>query len=173
MHSAVSSSQEILLAGALICFHCYSSTSASAVKFSMVVFLLFSVGVNVFNIGNFTNLATSGTAIGFLFILLAMCGFVVLFANQMWLLYTSYDSSRFFSGPDASVYTAALGMNWGIRIIIYLVADGRSYSAKGHISQSMFIIVNVLTVLFISLLHSRQTKQEAGRIQVCCIPLHC
>jgi hypothetical protein len=101
-----------------------------------------------------------------LFIVVAIAGFIILFAKQIRLLYATDASSRFFSGPDASVYMATLAANWSIRILIYLVVPARSWNGKGYASYSAFIIIDVATILFISLLHSRQIKLHTGNIQV-------
>jgi hypothetical protein len=156
------------MAGALISFHCYVSSSVSNRIISSIAFLNYGVGMVLLNFGNFHDVGELESALGTLFTVLGFLMFLgICIVNVRKCFTFRVPSVHFFSGPDRPVYIFILVCNWISRGLFFALSTGTA-EARDSKARGAYIVINTITVLLISVLHSRQTKEEIGSMKVFC-----
>lgn len=177
LYSAATSSQDLLYFGAILSFHSHFSKANSSKISMLVIYIFFSVGVMLAAFFNIGVVPVALNYIGLFAVLIGVIGIYLSFlirlyehVSHLWSLYQCVEPNSILNQHTIhnirdNLYLYILIMNLTFRLLLFqLISPGDADSRAIH-GQPYYIMFNTISVVFLSIINSRQLKMKYFQIQ--------
>ena len=154
-------SLDIMFIGALLSFHSLYATEKIVKKGCLLINSIHAAGIIVLSYRNPGWVSSTAYFIGDLIRFLGIAGMVLLLFKECWVIHVnSNDVYTTLTKLNAKQtrYVNVLFWNLAARLIIYMVTDNGPGSSGTN--ASYYLMINTLSVLALSLQHSREIKAD-------------
>lgn len=139
---------------------------------------LFAIGIVLTSYYNSDLINSVGNNFGLVLVIIGLIGFYGIFIRRIFLhvlniLYSNYKMrilSSFLSVPKynlrENIYIYTLIANLTFRLILFQFVSKGNPDSRSAAGQPYYIICNTFSVVFLSILHSRQLKHDFSKTQV-------
>jgi hypothetical protein len=189
LYTCAASSQELLYFAAILSFHSHFSKYNTSKLMTMLSYFLFAVGIMLTGFYNTDLIPEVMNHVGIGLVIVALIGiygsFVMRLSQQIYYTWCKYQQGApstvtatltppvfFFLMPSydyslrENVYIYILIVNVTFRLLLFQFISHEDADSRAIHGQPYYIMINTISVVFLSILNSRQLKLQYYQIQV-------
>jgi hypothetical protein len=192
LYSCATSSQELLYFAAILSFHSHFSKSKTSKLTTMIFYFLFAVGILLTSFYNTDLIPRVMNKVGLVLVIVGLIGFYGSFAmrgfEQIYHRWWKSQCTEGVIGPSATIssisvpspllpvegvhnlreniYIYILIVNLSFRLLLFQFISHEDADSRAISGQPYYIMINTISVVFLSILNSRQLKIQYYQIQV-------